>query len=168
MLLNLTSFLKTISALVWEKTHTFFCPKVTRLGHDRLQNLASHWKRICFHDDEMFPTKSRKTWMISGNNGLMLVSNYTLMYVHSFKTHLTSIKTWYCHLFMTCCMIGVISIVNEKFVCLSNGQNIHPWMLDKISLCRNWASNTFTNEIMFYLRGMNGFFLLFCHIVLWL
>ena len=85
-------FYKNHNRISLKKTHTFFCPKVTRLGHDRLQNLASHWKRICFHDDEMFPTKSRKTWMISGNNGLMLVSNYTLMYVHSFKTHLTSIK----------------------------------------------------------------------------
>ena len=128
-----------------KKTHTFFCPKVTRLGHDRLQKLASHWKRICFHDDEMFPLKSRKRWMILGNNCSMFVSYYTLMFVHSSKTHLTSIENLInCHLFITWCMIGVISIVNEKFVCLSNGQNMSPWVMDKISLYRNWASNPFT------------------------
>ena len=126
---NLTNLLKTISALVWEKTHTFFCPKVTRLGHDRLQKLASHWKRICFHDDEMFPTKSRKTWMILGNNCSMFVSYYTLMFVHSFKTHLTSIENLInCHLFITWCMIGVISIPDEK-VCLFI-KTVKIWVLE--------------------------------------
>ena len=67
--------------LLLSKSHVVGAWSASEISKSSKTDLLSWWW--------YFPIKSRDTWMILGNNGLVFVSNYTLMYVHSFKTHLT-------------------------------------------------------------------------------